>query len=118
MFLNVLGGWPFENPYEHFTLTGFSVMMLAVIFIFVISWFLRKGSLFMPNLKDQFLDNYIFDFRKESENQDYRLTEKGVSIKTKVVLCFFSLVIVFVPLFVFVRTLEPGNYYWFNFWFY
>lgn len=105
ILLNLVGGDWYYNPYGEFSLTGAFVILLALGFILVLSWFIRKKPLSFKISEKQKLENYILNFDSTSNEGEGEISLKQVSLLTKIILIFLALMISFIPLSEFIKTI-------------
>ncbi len=96
--LNIIG-LDYYRPYEYFSLFGAFIMLLALCFILVLSWFLRKDPISFNTSEKQNLDNYILRFNSVNNIGNEGDSSKKQSLKTKITLAFIVIMLFLEPLY-------------------
>ncbi|WP_406682911.1 hypothetical protein N1F78_09450 [Seonamhaeicola sp. MEBiC1930] len=99
-------GWPYYNPYEYISLEGTIIMLAALCFILILSWFVRRGQISFKLSEEPNLGNYIFNFNQLEDDSNNEIHSKKISLITKIVLFVFVGLLMFNPLY---KLLNPLN---------
>jgi hypothetical protein len=108
--LNLLG-FPYQTFYE-FNLYGFLLMVSAMLFILMVSWFFRKEPFSFNLTKNQELDNYILNFDAKNTEVENKLVLKEFSLGSKLVVYTLSIILVIIPFSEFIQS----DIFYFCFW--
>ncbi|WP_282134202.1 hypothetical protein [Seonamhaeicola maritimus] len=110
ILLNILGG-PYYNPCEYFSLGGAFMMLSALFFILILSWFIRRGPISFKISKQPDLDDYTLNFNRLDYDYTSETSSKSISLFNKVILFFFAVVLILQPLNYIIKTLGFPFYY-------